>query len=183
MASILSRSQCVNSWSPSHWLHIRRCGLFSILNECVNRVWPIRRRLMMTSSKTHSLQWNNCLCTLWTYSHFPQLYFPILVRQSFWISIACQKIKMKVLFYSQCGSYFCPKWSGSSVPEAGHSHVEVRQPCLYFKDSEGVFLHLFYLYISSNTFNQFGAWWRATCYTTLCPTVAATKMRQMAGFW
>ena len=93
--------------------------------------------------KTPSLQWNNCLCTLWTYSHFLELYFPILIRQLFQISTACQKIKKKVLFYSQCDWDFCPNWSGSSVPEAGYSHDEVRQPCLYFKDSEGVFCYLY----------------------------------------
>ena len=36
----------VNSWSPSHWSHNGGWGLFSILNECVKRVWPIRRRLI-----------------------------------------------------------------------------------------------------------------------------------------
>ena len=40
----------VNSWSPSHWSHKGGWGLFSILNECVKRVWPIRRRLIITSS-------------------------------------------------------------------------------------------------------------------------------------
>ena len=34
---------------------------------------------------------------------------------------------------------FCPNCSGSSVSKAIHSHDKVRQPCLYFKDSEGVF--------------------------------------------
>ena len=34
----------VNSWSPSHWSHNGGWGLFSILNECVKRVWPIRMR-------------------------------------------------------------------------------------------------------------------------------------------
>ena len=48
--------------------------------------------------------------------------------------------KEEVLFYSQCGRYFCPNWPGSSVPEAGHSHDEVSQPCLYLKISEGVFV-------------------------------------------
>ena len=40
----------VNSWSPSHWSHNGGWGLFSILNECIKRVWPIRRRLIITSS-------------------------------------------------------------------------------------------------------------------------------------
>ena len=40
----------VNSWSPSHWSHNGGWGLFSILNECVKRVWPIQRRLIITSS-------------------------------------------------------------------------------------------------------------------------------------
>ena len=39
-----------NSWSPSHWSHNGGWGLFSILNEYVNREWPIRRRLIITSS-------------------------------------------------------------------------------------------------------------------------------------
>ena len=34
----------VNSWFPSHWSHNGGWGLFSILNECVKRVWPIRPR-------------------------------------------------------------------------------------------------------------------------------------------
>ena len=38
-----------------------------------------------------------------------------------------------------CDWYFFPNWSGSSVSEAGHFHDDVRQPCLYFKYSEGVF--------------------------------------------
>ena len=40
----------VNSWSLSHWSHKGGWGLFSILNECVKRIWPIRRRLIITSS-------------------------------------------------------------------------------------------------------------------------------------
>ena len=40
----------VNSWSPSHWSHKGGWGLFSILNECIRRVWHIRRRLIITSS-------------------------------------------------------------------------------------------------------------------------------------
>ena len=43
-----------------------------------------------TTTKTLSLQWNNCLWTLWNYSHFLLLHFPILVRQLFEISTACQ---------------------------------------------------------------------------------------------
>ena len=39
----------VNSWSPTHWSHNGGWGLFSILNECIKRVWPIRRRLIITS--------------------------------------------------------------------------------------------------------------------------------------
>ena len=103
----------------------------------------------ITFPKTPSLQWYNCMCTLWTYSHLLQLYFPILVRQLFWFSTACQQIKKKILFYSQCGWYFCPNWSGSSVPEAGHSRDEVRQPRLYFKYSEGVFLSLTTRFLST----------------------------------
>ena len=34
---------------------------------------------------------------------------------------------------------FCPNCPGSSVSKAIHSHDKVRQPCLYSKDSEGVF--------------------------------------------
>ena len=32
-----------------YWSHNGGWGLFSILNECVKRVWPIRRRLIITS--------------------------------------------------------------------------------------------------------------------------------------
>ena len=61
----------VNSWSPSHWSHNGGWGLFSILNECVKRVWPIRRRLIITSSflfvhpeKYLSSIWGMMACSL-----------------------------------------------------------------------------------------------------------------------
>ena len=44
---------------------------------------------------------------------------------------------LSILIVTCC---FCPNCSGSSVSKAIHSHDKVRQPCLYFKDSEGVFV-------------------------------------------
>ena len=38
--------------------------------------------------------------------------------------------------------YFCPNWPGTKFPEGIYSQDEVRQPCLYFKCSEGVFFWL-----------------------------------------
>ena len=61
----------VNSFSPSHWSHNGGLGLFSILNECVQRVWPIRRRLIITSpflfvhpEKNLSSIWGMIACSL-----------------------------------------------------------------------------------------------------------------------
>ena len=39
----------VNSWSPSLWSHNWGWSVFSIPGEFVNHVWPIRRRLIITS--------------------------------------------------------------------------------------------------------------------------------------
>ena len=39
----------VNPWFPSHWSYNGGWNLLFILNECVKRVWPIRRRLIITS--------------------------------------------------------------------------------------------------------------------------------------
>ena len=44
------------------------------------------------------------------------------------------------VFIPNVTGYFYPNWSGSQVPEAIHSQDDVRQPCLYFIGSEGVFV-------------------------------------------
>ena len=61
----------VNSWSPSHWSHNGGLGLFSILNECVKRIWPVQRQLIITSSflfvhpeKYLSSIWGMMACSL-----------------------------------------------------------------------------------------------------------------------
>ena len=47
--------------------------------------------------------------------------------------------------------FFCPNCLGSSVSKTIHSHHKVRQPCLYFKDSKGVFKYFFRGYQHSTT--------------------------------
>ena len=48
-----------------------------------------------TLAKTTSLQWNNCMCTLWPYSQYSLdlCVFPILVKKLFEFLTACQLIK------------------------------------------------------------------------------------------
>ena len=52
------------------------------------------------SSKIPSLQWNSCLCNLWSYSHILVCLhlFPILVKQIFECLMACHLMKITVFF-------------------------------------------------------------------------------------
>ena len=51
------------------------------------------------------------------------------------------RYRRKCLPIPNVTGFFCPNCSGSSVSKTINSHHKVRQPCLYFKDSKGVFEH------------------------------------------
>ena len=97
----------------------------------------------LSTKQTPSLQWNNCLCILWPYSQFSVALFvciPNLSQADTWMFKCLSNSKEETaVFIPKIIDYFCPNWSGTKQPEGVHSHDEVRQPCWYFKCSEGVF--------------------------------------------
>ena len=98
---------------------------------------------LANSSKTPSLQWNNCLYTLRLYSQSFVAVFvhnPNLCQAVIWMfkCLSIDKEEITVLFPRWIG-YFCPKWSGTKCPEEIYSQDEVKQPYLFVKFTEGVF--------------------------------------------
>ena len=93
--------------------------------------------------KTPSLQWNNFCIHHGIIPSLVYLYlrlFPIFVRQLVESATAYQLLKTKLLCFPKIRDFFCPRWPGTKYPEGMYSHDEVRQPCLYSKGSEGVFV-------------------------------------------
>ena len=91
--------------------------------------------------KTPSIWWNYCLCILWPYSQSSIALFVCIpnLGQEVRCFGACQLIKKKSLCYSQDNRSLLPKLTRHKYPEWIYSQYEVRQPCLYFKCSKGVF--------------------------------------------
>ena len=67
------------------------------------------------------------------------LVFLISVRQLFECSTACHLIQKKLLCYSQVNKSLLPRQVRQKYTKGIYSWNEMRQPCLYFKGSEGVF--------------------------------------------
>ena len=98
-----------------------------------------------TCSKTPSLQWNNCLCTFWPYSQSSLTLFariPNYDRLLFECLAARQLVKRKINYWAipKITGNFCPNWPRTKYCLRICSQDEVRQPYLYFKSSDGVFL-------------------------------------------
>ena len=89
--------------------------------------------------KTPPLQWNNCLCTLWSYSQSSAALFMCIpsLCQAVILMLKCLSINTEET------TFFCPNWSGTKYPEGIYSQDEIRQPCVFFKCNEGVFTTMF----------------------------------------
>ena len=111
-----------NKKTPSYW-----CGDSHCEPETVDR-----RRHLHCSEIT--------ACVL--YGLIPS-FFSFISR--FWsgsylrFELHVKRYRRKCLSIPNVTGCFCPNCSGSSVSKAIHSHDKVRQPCLYFTYSEGVF--------------------------------------------
>ena len=68
--------------------------------------------------------------------------FPNIGQEVTWNLNGLSIDKEEILVLFPMSGFFSPNWSGNSIPEGIYSHDEVRQPSLYFKDSESVFEYI-----------------------------------------
>ena len=91
------------------------------------------------SRKTPSLRWNNCLCSLWTYSHSSVALFVCIPNRSpaCIYCLGCRPIEEEIVVIPKIISHFYPIWLGTKYTEVIHSQDE--KQCLYFKCSKDIF--------------------------------------------